>query len=667
MTFDRTKAMRNAERFVAQGKIKAAIAEYRRVVEHDPRDISTTNMLGDLLVKNSDKTAAVAFYAKVAEHYAAQGFAQKAIAVYNKIIRLQGKSMAMTEKLAELYALKGSMSEARHHYLEIAEHHSKNKRPLEALAIWKQIATLDPTDTEVCVSLGDSYLREGQSEEAAEAFADAGFRFAKKSKHDKAIEYLAKSLELRGGDLRVLEALVASHCALGATHEAIRLLEGVFEKEPFNRDVLYLLVGCLIDSNDAVGAERAVVKLVELEPANHTRLLEVVRMHLDASDIDSAVRVLSMCVEYMLAAGEVTECRRWTDEILERDPEHLGALRLLVRQGSWQKDEEQFRDALERLANSARKVNQYEDECYALAHLTAICPHETEFAERLMALKTQYGVSPDVIEAEILASPFALAAPDSGAEPAVVELPVSDAVIERNGNVSEPASEPSFAGEAKLERQLDSIAFYIENGYDALAETTLDELEAEFGARDEISAMRSRLGAGPASDFNGHAANGNGNGNSSRVPSLNLDDIRSEFGVDEIEPASESDFDTHFHTAVAYQGMGLVEQAICEFQNAINLVRDGDGTRRFFECSNLLGHCFLIDGRPRHAVTWFNRALATEGLSPEEKQGLWYELGLALEAEGDLEAAGRYFEQVYAEDVDFRDVAQRVKALSVAR
>src|SRR5690349_1928013 len=85
MTFDRSKAMRNAERFIAQGKIRSAIDEYKQVVRFDPRDYGTLNMLGDLHVKESDKNEAIRCYSQVAEYYAKQGFSQKAIAIYNKI------------------------------------------------------------------------------------------------------------------------------------------------------------------------------------------------------------------------------------------------------------------------------------------------------------------------------------------------------------------------------------------------------------------------------------------------------------------------------------------------------------------------------------------------------------------------------------------------------
>jgi tetratricopeptide (TPR) repeat protein len=69
---------------------------------------------------------------------------------------------------------------------------------------------------------------------------------------------------------------------------------------------------------------------------------------------------------------------------------------------------------------------------------------------------------------------------------------------------------------------------------------------------------------------------------------------------------------------------------------------------------------------PNLALTWYQRALETPGLSDEEKQGIWYELAAAYEADGDLENAGRYFEQVYAENINFRDVSQRVRNMALS-
>ena len=173
--------------------------------------------------------------------------------------------------------------------------------------------------------------------------------------------------------------------------------------------------------------------------------------------------------------------------------------------------------------------------------------------------------------------------------------------------------------------------------------------------------FRSRIGAeNPAETANGPV------GAELVAKALGVDEIRSEFGIEGSEE-STIDYDTHYHTGVAYQEMGLTEEAIREFQDAINLTQLSDGSRRFFQCANLLGHCFLQKGKANHAITWFSRALATSDVSVEEQHGLWYELATAYDANGDEESAAKYYEKIYAENVDFRDVSQRIKALTVTR
>src|SRR5688500_6356311 len=177
MTVDKTKTMRNSERFLSQGKIGSAIGEFRQVVSHDPRDFSTMNMLGDLYAKNSETRPAADCYKAVAEHYAKQGFAQKAIAVYNKISKIQPNTIEVTARLADLYKEKGSLNDARTHYELLANHLQRAGRKIEALETWKKIAELDPNKAEAFLSVAEGYVSENCAEEAAEAFAEAGRRF----------------------------------------------------------------------------------------------------------------------------------------------------------------------------------------------------------------------------------------------------------------------------------------------------------------------------------------------------------------------------------------------------------------------------------------------------------------------------------------------------------
>ncbi|MBA2340189.1 MAG: tetratricopeptide repeat protein, partial [Pyrinomonadaceae bacterium] len=133
MAFDKSKAIRAAEKHIAQGKIPAAIGEYRRIVEDDPDDFAALNTLGDLYARTGKKTEAAQSFTGVAEHYRAQGFALKAIAMFKKILRLNPDDTEVAAKLAALYEGQGLAVEARAQYLSIIDAYTRAGRTSETL------------------------------------------------------------------------------------------------------------------------------------------------------------------------------------------------------------------------------------------------------------------------------------------------------------------------------------------------------------------------------------------------------------------------------------------------------------------------------------------------------------------------------------------------------
>ena len=699
MNFDKTKAMRNAERYLSQGKIRAAIGEYEQVIKNDPRDFGTLNMLGDLYIKTSSKKQAVSCYNSVAEHYSNLGFAQKAIAVYNKISKIEPNSVEVSEKLAELYKTKGSVREARSHYVTLAEHYQKNGKTVEAIAIWKQIAILDPNNTEVFANIAKAHLDDGQQDEAIEAYVECGNRFAKQKKHDLALNWFEKALTVRSEEPTALAGFVSSKIALDAVGEAVERLSGLLEVSPFNREILQILIDCHLTVGNLADAEKTVIKLVEQEPANYPKFLELAAIYLKNDDLPSTSRILTMSSEHMLVGGQAGEFNALINEVLSRDPDHLDALRLLVRYCAWQKDEKGFRDGLVRLAGIAKASGFAEDERYALSQLVMIFPHEAEYSNRLKEINEEYGFA-DEEAAESLfdkqffnreASDLPIASSGDeeldefeavGADFAIVADGVSNCVVAADfepvietfhGEIAvEPIDEdpttefdeqPEPSGASRLEKEIESIRFYIESGYLELADKAIHELRGEFGDRVELDELRKYLTSVSAQSEAAAAVELVAEPHGMTTGSFDLGDLRSELGLEEPEAADDSDYETRYHTAVAYQEMGLIEQAIREFQDAVARVSPDDGTRRFFQCANLLGHCFMQQGMPTLALKWFNRTLETNGLLEEEKQALWYEVGAAYELDGDVENAAKYFELVYAENVNFRDVRNRVKSV----
>jgi pilus assembly protein FimV len=139
-----------------------------------------------------------------------------------------------------------------------------------------------------------------------------------------------------------------------------------------------------------------------------------------------------------------------------------------------------------------------------------------------------------------------------------------------------------------------------------------------------------------------------------------FDEFRAELGE---MGAEDEDLETHYNLGIAFREMGLLEEAIGEFQKVAKANDRGKAFRYAMQCSTLLGLAFMEKGQPDIAAIWYERALKTPDIDSESKLALRYDLGVAQESAGDLDAALKSFSQVYAVNIDYRDVAERIASL----
>lgn len=122
----------------------------------------------------------------------------------------------------------------------------------------------------------------------------------------------------------------------------------------------------------------------------------------------------------------------------------------------------------------------------------------------------------------------------------------------------------------------------------------------------------------------------------------------------------DNDFEGHYDLGVAYKEMGLLDDAIAEFQKALR-----SRTHRL-PAYEALGQCFVEQGRHQIAATVLSRALHEPGLDDDQRVGVLYLLAHSCEALQRRDEARGYFQRVYATDIQFRDVATRLAALDPA-
>jgi len=132
---------------------------------------------------------------------------------------------------------------------------------------------------------------------------------------------------------------------------------------------------------------------------------------------------------------------------------------------------------------------------------------------------------------------------------------------------------------------------------------------------------------------------------------------------EETSAASGEDPETHYNLGVAFREMGLLDEAISELQKVCQAVEQGHPFGNTIQAYTWLAQCFLDKGIPEAAIRWYERALHLPGLDRDTSIALHYELGSSYEAAQNKSAALNHFMEVYGSNIDYRDVAERIRAL----
>ena len=133
--------------------------------------------------------------------------------------------------------------------------------------------------------------------------------------------------------------------------------------------------------------------------------------------------------------------------------------------------------------------------------------------------------------------------------------------------------------------------------------------------------------------------------------------------LEEDVATAEEDPETHYNLGVAFREMGLLDEAIGELQKVCQAVDRGHPFAQTMQTYTWLAQCFLDKSVPEAAIRWYERALKLPDMDDDTRMALHYELGSAYETAENKPAALNHFMEVYGSNIDYRDVAERIKAL----
>jgi pilus assembly protein FimV len=290
--FNKQKTLNAAEKFVQQGKLQNAIAEYERVLKADPKDLTVSNTVGDLYARLGQNDKAIECFKRVGDSYASQGFTVKAIAMYKKLAKLK-PTLESVLRLAELYTQQGLFNDARAQYLQVAEEFLRSGELEQAVRIFQKTLEMDPENVAMRLRLAEAYIRLDKKTEAWQIFTTAADNLRAKGQLAQAEEILQRMLKLDPGNSNALLVRGRTAFEAGDIAAAILNLEKVADLDT-HPEGLKVLMQAYLETGRIAEAGSLVAKLSTLH--NDTG---AITNYLDAlTNAGQYQQVLEVCQQY---------------------------------------------------------------------------------------------------------------------------------------------------------------------------------------------------------------------------------------------------------------------------------------------------------------------------------------------------------------------------------
>jgi tetratricopeptide (TPR) repeat protein len=392
MALNKAKVLKSAEKYVVQGKISHAIAEYQKLIKEDPTDLPLVNTLGDLYVRIGNTPEAVKCFTRLAESYDNGGFVVRAIAMYKKVSKIDSGQIQSLSRLADLYLRQGLNSEARAHYLQVADYLVKKGELDNAIAVYQRISQVDPENPAVDGKIAEALQKLGKKQDALGSYLSAGLKSRRKGALDEAVDYLKKALQLDENDVQAQLAYAEVLSDLGKPTEALAALNRI-PLHDFKPEVLETSFSIHLRAGNAAEAEKAASQLLELDGQYFKLFLTLANSEMARGNLDKAAEQAGKVAELSVKHGEGKLVEAQLKGILQKSPDHIPALLELVKFYTCSNQRQYLAPLLEKAGASYTRSGQLAEAASVYYQLVQLEPSDLVHRENLRQLQERLGVS----------------------------------------------------------------------------------------------------------------------------------------------------------------------------------------------------------------------------------------------------------------------------------
>ena len=607
-----------AQKNLRKGLISKAISDFQAVVELDPRDVRSRQKLAELLGRNKRVADSLVEYGFIAKYYAENGFYLKAIAVYKQMQNLDSTQIELSLRMAELHAKQGLLGNAQAEYRRVVAYYEEQGMVPEAINVLQRMQELDPQNINVRVKIAETYAKGGMKDKGWEALSGIFELLSVKSNSAAASKLYKLFWGLYGSLPEFQFGYAQTQIELGEITDAVAILKGLRTQGYDSRAVDRALCRAYRRAGQHQDELQTWSSLLEKSPEDLDLRASLVEVLILKQDYPEALEELETWKEVFASRERLHELRGFYESLLENLPK-----------------EEQVRETL-------RSIYELTGEGDKLFNLMAAGENGGQQAaaeETLEGSIFREALQDLEDETSAISSESGTIDVSELPDEAVIELSESEEGPEEEleldlGFVLELDEEPPAEHEQARSEEPEFTAEPIARDQPKEPHVEVDTSEIDF----DFSAFDLEIALEEPEKTEKKSAPKKGRKGSKT-------DIWVEDGQIEVD-----DTESHYNLGIAYKEMGLLDEAITEFQRAMK------NPARQIASLTLQGLCRFEKGDVPSAISTFEQGLQSEIASASERANMQYELGLICRASGDLERARACFEKVSAFDASFRDV-----------
>jgi tetratricopeptide (TPR) repeat protein len=389
MAFNKAKVLEDITKLVQKGDYSRAIAEYERVLKIEPKDYKLRQRLGELYLRLGKKKEAVDQLMLVAEGYIRDGFNLQAIAIYRQILRIEPRKYEVYDKIADLYNKQGLQGDAVNHLRMLADAYEKERKIGEAMQTWEKIISIAPDNIIYRAKLIEFYLKQGLYSRSTEKLKQSIDYLKSKGRYEDVELLINKFPGLIEEDKTLNIHLARSLYNAGKYKEALSKVDLLLNSDP-NNDEYYCLKGhCYTALGDLNAGKEAFKNALKINPESLDAKKGILRVLIKEKNTIDFLLALEELYKQLMAKKQYDELKTILDSFYVYLPNEKKIIKMYVDLFRTKGEINNLIEKLKKLGTLYVEDNDINEAAKCYKEILAIDPYEPSAVSFFKTYKPQ--------------------------------------------------------------------------------------------------------------------------------------------------------------------------------------------------------------------------------------------------------------------------------------